>query len=364
MNYHVHFGSSWSEDGDLGPECDDDIRTVNGVVHPTYKVAYQAMSILGGDDEWHQAIREAAIWQIGHQLHELFVSILLHYGVTDPLELWERKWELLSDDILFSQRRPYSLYPRGNVIQDPKVAKVFDVTPIPYHSHESGGFSHPVFHPIPGPSINACTDEVRKIASSVSPYVVNICFLKGNRVLGKGSGTIIDSGGIILTSVHLLGSERNDEAFKGSRVDIAIDRGQGNIVLSVPGVVWYADSLHGIAIIKIDCSFPLQAAKLGSVQQLCPHDVVFFAGRTRTFASQSHAQYVATEGLYIRGQGTDGGPIFNLNGEVVGVMTRKESSNSHAICIDVVSNALDYFRKHARRCSLLECLITYKADTQ
>ncbi|KAK3034120.1 hypothetical protein RJ639_034472 [Escallonia herrerae] len=70
-----------------GPECDDDIKTVNGVVHATYNAACQAMGLLGGDDEWHQDIRETAIWQTGHEVCELFVSMLLHCGVTDPLEL-------------------------------------------------------------------------------------------------------------------------------------------------------------------------------------------------------------------------------------------------------------------------------------
>nr|XP_027098951.1 uncharacterized protein LOC113718236 [Coffea arabica] len=88
-----------------GPRSFEEIRTINGVVHPTFKAACQALGLLGGDEEWHNAIREAANWQTGQQLRELFVTMLLFCEVSNPLDLWEKNWEFLSDDISYRQRR-------------------------------------------------------------------------------------------------------------------------------------------------------------------------------------------------------------------------------------------------------------------
>ncbi|KAK9713984.1 hypothetical protein RND81_06G063400 [Saponaria officinalis] len=82
-----------------------DIRTVNGVIHPTYKGACAALGLLDGDDEWNIALNEGATWSTAHQLRDLFVILLLFCEVSDPEKLWETHWEKLSDDILLRQRR-------------------------------------------------------------------------------------------------------------------------------------------------------------------------------------------------------------------------------------------------------------------
>ncbi|PIN09959.1 DNA helicase PIF1/RRM3 [Handroanthus impetiginosus] len=87
-----------------GPECHDDIKTVNGVLYSTYKEACNALGLLGNDDKWHRTIQEAAQWQTRHQLRELFVTMILFCEVAEPLKLWELNWELLSNDILHKQR--------------------------------------------------------------------------------------------------------------------------------------------------------------------------------------------------------------------------------------------------------------------
>ncbi|KAL4555060.1 hypothetical protein LXL04_037671 [Taraxacum kok-saghyz] len=55
-----------------GPLTFQDIRTVDGVVHPTYMSACKALSLLGNDVEWVESIRDAAQWQSGNRLRELF----------------------------------------------------------------------------------------------------------------------------------------------------------------------------------------------------------------------------------------------------------------------------------------------------
>ncbi|KAK9742462.1 hypothetical protein RND81_03G174700 [Saponaria officinalis] len=82
-----------------------DIRTVDGVIHPSYKAACNALGLLDGDDEWNVALNESATWCTAHQLRALFTTILLFCEVTDPKTLWAAHWEKLSDDILPRQRR-------------------------------------------------------------------------------------------------------------------------------------------------------------------------------------------------------------------------------------------------------------------
>ncbi|XP_077215969.1 uncharacterized protein LOC143850629 [Tasmannia lanceolata] len=85
----------------------EEIRTVNGVIHPTFKLACFSLGLLDGDKEWHDAINEASQWATAGQLRELFVTLLLFCEIANPFELWERNWQLLSDDIQFRQRHAF-----------------------------------------------------------------------------------------------------------------------------------------------------------------------------------------------------------------------------------------------------------------
>ncbi|XP_077223478.1 uncharacterized protein LOC143857091 [Tasmannia lanceolata] len=68
--------------------------------HPT-----SGERLLDGDKEWHDAINEASHWANAAQLRELFATLLLFCEISNPLELWERNWRRLSDDILYRQRK-------------------------------------------------------------------------------------------------------------------------------------------------------------------------------------------------------------------------------------------------------------------
>ncbi|XP_071705325.1 uncharacterized protein [Rutidosis leptorrhynchoides] len=92
-----------------GPQSFEDIRSVNGILHPTFKDACFAYGLIN-DKEWTEAIDEATLWASGSQLRDLFVTILLFCNVSKPLKLWEQHWEALSDDILRKRRKLYN-YP-------------------------------------------------------------------------------------------------------------------------------------------------------------------------------------------------------------------------------------------------------------
>ena len=76
----------------------EDLRTWNGVVHPTFKSACIARGLLDSDEQWDRSLAEAGLWQGGFQLRELFVCILLYCQPADPLQLWRNYSTNLSDD--------------------------------------------------------------------------------------------------------------------------------------------------------------------------------------------------------------------------------------------------------------------------
>ncbi|XP_022003575.1 uncharacterized protein LOC110901029 [Helianthus annuus] len=87
-----------------GPRSFKEIRTVDGVEYPNYMLACKALSLLGDDVEWVEAIREAYQWKLGNQLLELFVTILLFCTVSDQSKLFYDCLEYLSEDVAFKQR--------------------------------------------------------------------------------------------------------------------------------------------------------------------------------------------------------------------------------------------------------------------
>ena len=76
-----------------------DLRTFNGIEHPTYKAACLARGLLEDDNKWNQCLTEAGEIQTGRQLHRLFATLLLFCLPTDPAELWNTHCDTLCDDV-------------------------------------------------------------------------------------------------------------------------------------------------------------------------------------------------------------------------------------------------------------------------
>jgi PIF1-like helicase/Helitron helicase-like domain at N-terminus len=81
-----------------GPKSFDDLRTYDGRIYSTYKEACMARGLLESDDEWDICLTEASTFQTGHQLRQLFSTILLYNNPSDPLALFDRFSPHLSDD--------------------------------------------------------------------------------------------------------------------------------------------------------------------------------------------------------------------------------------------------------------------------
>ncbi|XP_061351494.1 uncharacterized protein LOC133296511 [Gastrolobium bilobum] len=83
----------------------EDLRIVSGVIFPTFKEACYSLGFLDDDKEYIDAIKEASFWASGHYIRRLFALLLFCNNMSRPKYVWEQCWKLLSDDILYQQRK-------------------------------------------------------------------------------------------------------------------------------------------------------------------------------------------------------------------------------------------------------------------
>ncbi|CAJ0964349.1 unnamed protein product [Ranitomeya imitator] len=75
-----------------------DLRTVNGVVHDTYKNACIDLHLLEDDSQWEDGITNAIVFQMPYQLSKLFAIICVYGEAAKPLALWQKyKTEFMED---------------------------------------------------------------------------------------------------------------------------------------------------------------------------------------------------------------------------------------------------------------------------
>lgn len=82
-----------------GPTSFTYLKTVDSVLHPTYRAACIALGLLEHDAQWDQALSEAVNVNFPNKLRELFAMMLCHCNVSDPLSLWEKYKEHLSEGV-------------------------------------------------------------------------------------------------------------------------------------------------------------------------------------------------------------------------------------------------------------------------
>ncbi|KAM2134401.1 hypothetical protein ACFX1R_004418 [Malus domestica] len=82
-----------------GGFCFDDLRTIKGVLQPTFQAACNSLGLLGDDKEWNNAMLEAVVTALSYQLRQLFVTLVLFCDVADPTTLFEAHWKMMCDDI-------------------------------------------------------------------------------------------------------------------------------------------------------------------------------------------------------------------------------------------------------------------------
>ncbi|HET9862989.1 MAG TPA: DegQ family serine endoprotease [Steroidobacteraceae bacterium] len=162
---------------------------------------------------------------------------------------------------------------------------------------------------------------------------------------GEGSGFIVSSDGYILTNAHVVAD--------ADEVTVRMtDRRE------YPAKVIGVDRRSDVAVIKIDAQ-NLPVVKIGDPSKLRPGEWVLAIGSPFTFENSVTAGIVSATGRSMPGEdglvpfiqtdvavnpGNSGGPLFNLNGEVVGINSQIYSRSggymgiSFAIPIDVANN--------------------------
>ncbi|KFK26489.1 hypothetical protein AALP_AA8G255800 [Arabis alpina] len=211
-------------------------------------------------------------------------------------------------------------------------------------------------------------DTIANAAARIGPAVVNLSIPQSayGITTGKsiGSGTIIDPDGTILTCAHVvLGFQSIHQSSKG-RVDVTLQDGR-----TFEGVVVNADLQSDIALVKIKSKTPLPTAKIGFSSKLRPGDWVIAVGCPLSLQNTVTAGIVScvdrkssdlglggTRREYLQtdcavNAGNSGGPLVNLDGEVVGVNIMKVLSADglgFSVPIDSVSKIVEHFKKSGR----------------
>ncbi|EPY88702.1 serine protease HTRA3-like protein [Camelus ferus] len=177
---------------------------------------------------------------------------------------------------------------------------------------------------------NFIADVVEKIA----PAVVHIeLFLRhplfGRNVpLSSGSGFIMSEAGLIITNAHVVSSSNT----VSGREQLKVQLQNGD---TYEATIKDIDKKSDIATIKIHPKKKLPALQLGHSADLRPGEFVVAIGSP--FALQN----TVTTGIY----GNSGGPLVNLDGEVIGINTLKVAAGiSFAIPSDRITRFLSEFQ--------------------
>ncbi|KAJ7977950.1 Protease Do-like 14 [Quillaja saponaria] len=211
-------------------------------------------------------------------------------------------------------------------------------------------------------------DTIANAAARAGPAVVNLSVPQAfyGITTGKsiGSGTIIDKDGTILTCAHVVVDFQGMRNSSKGKVDVTLQDGR-----TFEGTVVNADMHSDIAVVKINSKTPLPTAKLGTSSRLRPGDWVIAMGCPLSLQNTITAGIVScvdrkSSDLGLGGMrreylqtdcainaGNSGGPLVNVDGEVVGVNIMKvlaADGLSFAVPIDSVSKIIEHFKKSGR----------------
>ncbi|MDE1936325.1 Do family serine endopeptidase [Bradyrhizobium sp.] len=146
--------------------------------------------------------------------------------------------------------------------------------------------------------------------------------LQPHRTTSLGSGFIIDASGIVVTNNHVIAD--------ADEVNVILNDGT-KIKADIVGI----DKRTDLAVLKFKPPHPLTAVKFGDSDKLRLGEWVIAIGnpfslggtvtagivsaRNRDIANGTYENYIQTDAAINRGN--SGGPLFNLDGEVIGVNT-------------------------------------------
>ncbi|KAJ0509388.1 putative htrA2 peptidase [Helianthus annuus] len=187
-------------------------------------------------------------------------------------------------------------------------------------------------------------DTIANAAARVGPAVVNLSVPKGfhGMTVGKsiGSGTIIDGDGTILTCAHVVVDFQGFTSSSKGKVDVTLQDGR-----SFEGTVLGSSSSlrPGDWVVALGCPLSLQnTITAGIVSCVDRKSSDLGLGGMRR-------EYLQTDCAI--NAGNSGGPLVNIDGEVIGVNIMKvlaADGLSFSVPIDSVSKIIEHFKTKGR----------------
>ncbi|KAI9336283.1 trypsin-like cysteine/serine peptidase domain-containing protein [Obelidium mucronatum] len=212
-------------------------------------------------------------------------------------------------------------------------------------------WSQPKRHTCVCKSRNFVADAAEKVLESV----VNI--MLETVVCSRGSGFIVDADGLVLTNAHVV-----QDCTEKSKIIVTLADGR-----EYPAVIHAVDFLSDLAVLKItprstDVAPNLTPVTLGSKNEMRAGDWVVSIGNpfglqntitagvvssqrrksSDIGALDSRVEYLQTD--CIIHSGSSGGPLVNLDGEVIGINTIRADSEGISFAIKI-DHSLDMIKQ-------------------
>lgn len=83
-----------------GPTSFNYLRTVNGNSCSSFREAAEQRGLLEKDTSIEDCLTEASLYQMSVALHQFFSTILVYCEPTNPRQLWNKFYVLLSEDFM------------------------------------------------------------------------------------------------------------------------------------------------------------------------------------------------------------------------------------------------------------------------
>ncbi|MCL0105627.1 trypsin-like peptidase domain-containing protein, partial [Dehalococcoidia bacterium] len=205
------------------------------------------------------------------------------------------------------------------------------------------------------PSISDLVENVQESVVSISVNIVSKGLFQNYSDEGSGTGIIIKSDGFIVTNYHVIQN--------ASDIEVVLWDGT-----SYSAELVGSDVLTDLAIVKIG-AVDLPPIEFGNSQKLRPGDWVFTIGNAlalkggpsvtlgivsglgRTIKTERGDLYDMIQTDAAINKGNSGGPLLNLNGEVVGINTavyRSAQGIGFAVSSSVSQSVLNGLMKDGR----------------
>ena len=186
----------------------------------------------------------------------------------------------------------------------------------------------------------AQADADKIYADNKKAVVVIVALDEQMRPVGQGSGFIVREDGAIVTNYHVINA--------ASKIKVKV----GERIYDVEGLI-YADIENDLAVLKIDGK-NLPKVKLGSIERLQVGEKVYVIGSPQGFENTisegilSGIRKIDEKRKILQitaaiSPGSSGAPVFNKNGEAIGVATfliAEAQNMNFAMPIDLVKDKI------------------------